>query len=257
MFEIFKNRPKDVKGIRSALLQFIKEQLQKAEGGEGTNITALYLFLSCNEDERYLYELAVYFDLPDKFKQDEVQKIADDYAIELPPNWTLEISFSKEIPAEAARSSTVDAALLVSTFKNPPLHKEATAYINVLNGEAEKERYLISSTSRKINIGRGKNVQTSDGFFRKNSIVFTESGNNDRNRAVSRQHAHIEWDPGIGAFFLFADEGGVPPANKVKVRATGGNPVKLMTTQIGHRLEDGDQVILGESAVLEFTFIAE
>ena len=257
MFDLFKNRPKDVKEIRNALLQFIKEQLQKTEGGEGSNITGLYLFIHCNDEEKYLYEAAVFYDTPGKFKNQEVQKIADDYAIALPASWIMEISFNKELPAEAIKSKTIDAALLISTFRNPILHKEATAYINVLNGEAEKERYMISSSRDKINIGRGAVVQTSDGFFRKNTIAFIDSDSNENNRAVSRQHAHIEWDPVIGSFFLFADEGGIPPNNKIKVRALGGAPVKLMTTEIGHRLQEGDQVILGESVVLEFTFSAE
>ena len=256
MFDMFKNRPKDVKGIRNAVLQFIKEQLQKTEGGEGSNITGMYLFVNCNDEEKYLYESALYYDTPDKFKHDEVQKIADDFAIALPQNWVMEISFDKEVPSEAIPAKTADVALLVSTFRTPLLHKDATAYINVLNGEAQMERFTINSAAGKINIGRGAKVQTPDGFFRKNFIAFTDS-DNDKNRAVSRQHAHIEWDAAIGAFFLFADEGGVPPNNKIKVRATGGTPVKLMTTQIGHRLAEGDQVILGESAVLEFTFSAE
>ncbi|HLL43902.1 MAG TPA: hypothetical protein VK369_12230, partial [Segetibacter sp.] len=60
-------------------------------------------------------------------------------------------------------------------------------------------------------------------------------------------------DAESGAFYIFADEGGVPPHNKMKVRIEGGTPVKLQTTQVGHRLQEGDQVILGESALLEFT----
>lgn len=257
MFDLFKNRPKDVKEIRNALLQFIKGQLQKTEGGEGRNITGLYLFIHCDDEERHLYEAAVFYDSPDKFKNEEVQKIADDYAIALPSSWIMEISFNKDLPAEAIHSKTIDAALLISTFRNPLQHENATAYINVLNGEAEKARYVIDSSGGKINIGRGAMVQTPDGFFRKNNIVFIDSETNEKNRAVSRRHAHIEWDPVTGSFFLFADEGGIPPNNKIKVRATGGTPVKLMATQIGHRLQEGDQVILGESAVLEFTFSPE
>ncbi len=42
----------------------------------------------------------------------------------------------------------------------------------------------------------------------------------------------------------------------MKVRAEGGTPVKLQSTKFGHRLQEGDQIILGESAVLEFTFKA-
>ena len=255
MFDLFNGRPKDVKEIRNAMLQFIKEQLQKTEGGEGSNITGIYLFVKCTEDERYLYEAALYYDKPDKFKNEEVQKIADDFAIDLPPSWILEINFTNEFPTEATRGKIIDVALLISTYKNPILYKDATAYINILNGDAERKMYTITSTEGKINIGRGASVQTADGFFRKNKIAFINI-DNETNRAVSRQHAHIEWDAVAGAFFLFADEGGVPPNNKVKIRDAAGTPIKLMTTKIGHRLQEGDQTILGESVVLEFTFLS-
>ena len=54
---------------------------------------------------------------------------------------------------------------------------------------------------------------------------------------------------------LYADEGGVPPGNKIKVKTLkDDNLVKLHSTEIGHCLIDGDQVILGDSAVLEFSY---
>ena len=56
MFELSKDRPRDVKEIRNNILLFIKEQLQKAEGGEGGNITGIYLFICCNDQEKHLYE---------------------------------------------------------------------------------------------------------------------------------------------------------------------------------------------------------
>ena len=56
---------------------------------------------------------------------------------------------------------------------------------------------------------------------------------------------------------LFADEGGVPPRNKIKVRSSKEvNPVKLYSSRVGHRLEEGDQILLGESALLEFSYFA-
>ena len=257
MFELFKNRPRDVKEIRNAILQFVKEQLQKAEGGEGSNIRGLYLYINCTDDERHLYESAVFYDSADRFKNEEVQKIADDYALALPAGWTMKISFDEDAPAEARRAKNMDVAMLVSTYKNPVLHKQSTAYLNVLIGEAEKKRYTLTSAAGRINIGRGAGVQTPDGFFRKNGIAFIDSDNNPVNRAVSRQHAHIQWDAETGSFFLFANEGGIPPNNKIKVRSVGGTPVKLLTTEIGHRLQEGDQVILGDSALVEFTFLPE
>jgi len=257
MFDLFKSRPGDVKEIRNNLLQFIKEKLQRFEGGEGDNITGLYLFINCTESEKHIYESAVYFDKPDKFKTEEVQRIVDDYAISLPANWKFELAFTEEFPTDAYKANDVDAALFISTKKVGATHKKARAYIKVLSGHAEKETYLLESTSGKINIGREAKVQTADGFFRKNNIAFVPAENMDANRSVSRQHAHIEWEPESGSFFIFADEGGVPPNNKVKVRSVGGVPVKMHATEIGHRLKEGDQVILGESVVLEFTYSGE
>lgn len=250
MFDFLKSRPQDIKGIRGALLQFIKEQLQKAEGGEGSNIRGLYLYITCRPEEKHLYEGAVYADEENRFKEEEVQKISDDFAIDLPQGWTLQISFVDTAPPEAIKAKDIDVALFISTKKKPKVHAGSTAVIRVLNGEAEKEEYTITSGKGKINIGREKKAQTAEGFYRENHIAFT--GSHESNRSVSREHAHIEWDTEAGAFYIFADEGGIPPHNKMKVRTEGGTPVKLQTTQIGHRLQEGDQVILGESAVLEF-----
>ncbi|HEX8279572.1 MAG TPA: FHA domain-containing protein [Segetibacter sp.] len=252
MFDLFKSRPTDIKGIRGSLLQFIKEQLQKAEGGEGSNIKGLCLYITCPEEEKHIYEGAVYADEENRFKEEEVQKIADDYAIALPENWTLEIEFAEEAPPESLKAADIDAALFISTKKKPKVSHDATAFVRVLNGEAEKDMYTISSSHGKINIGRERRAHTADGFFRENNIAFPDSSSHESNRSVSRQHAHIEWDAENAAFYLFADEGGIPPHNKMKVRTKGGVPVKLQTTEIGHRLMDGDQIILGESALLEF-----
>lgn len=252
MFNFLKTRPQDIKGIRGALLQFVKDQLQKAEGGEGNNIKALYLYVTCQPEEKHLYEAAVYADEENRFKEEEVQKIADDYAIDLPRNWTLQISFVDAAPAEAIKAQDKDVAIIISTKKKPKIHAASTAYIRVLNGEAEKPVYTITSTSGRINIGREKKAQTAEGFYRENYIAFPGQSRHESNRSVSREHAHIQWDAEAGAFYIFADEGGVPPHNKMKVRTESGTPVKLQSTQFGHRLQEGDQIVLGESAILEF-----
>jgi pSer/pThr/pTyr-binding forkhead associated (FHA) protein len=135
-------------------------------------------------------------------------------------------------------------------------HSE-TARIRVLNGEAEQQEYLITSGDGKINIGRERKVQDTDGFIRENKIAFPDSSSNEGNKYISRQHAHIEWNKEAGVFLLFADEGGVPPRNKVKIRSKADhNPVKLTFTELGHPLQEGDQIILGESAVLEFSYVS-
>ena len=259
MFDFFKKapqeKPTDVKGIREALLQAIKEQLSKAEGGEGGHIKGLQLFIACNEEEKHLYEAAVYHGEEARFKE-EVQKIGDDYAINLPPDWTMEINFTDAYPPEATKAQWVDAALFVKTNRQT-IQKEAAAFIKVFTGAAEKEIYEITSGSGKIYIGREKKVQAGNGFYRINNIAFPGESDDEANKFISRQHAHIEWDNDMGAFLLYADEGGLPPRNKVKVRSTNGDVVKLQTDKVGHVLQEGDQIMLGNSALLGFSYQKE
>lgn len=256
MFNLFKNnsneRPTDVKGLRDALLRFVKDQLQKMEG-EGDAIKGLQLFIACLPEDRHLYEAAIGVEQPDQFKQ-EIQRIADDYALALPSGWALDTNFVDELPSEAIKVANLPAALFIRT-KQHVIQKSYTAYVRVLGGEAEKEEYELHSDDSKVNIGRERKVQVKDGFFRINQIAFPGDAANESNKYISRQHAHIEWSDEHDSFMIFADEGGVPPGNKIKIRSVNDeNLIKLNSTQIGHQLQEGDQVILGESAVIEFSF---
>jgi hypothetical protein len=256
MFNFFKSgaaeRPTDVKGVRYALLQFIKQELQKVEGGEGANIKGLCLYINADAAEQHIYETAVYAEQPEEFR-DEIQKIADDYALALPPNWTLDVIYEEKVPDEAVSATNVDAALFIKTSRHF-IKQTATAYITVLSGEAEKAEYAITSESGKVNIGRDKKAQADDGFFRTNQIAFPSDSQDQSNRYVSRQHAHIEWNNDNSYFMIHADEGGVPPRNKVKIKVAATEElVKLHSTEIGHPLNEGDQIIIGESAVLQFS----
>ncbi len=256
MFEIFNSdpeSPQDVKGFREALIRFTKDELQKTEGGEGRNIKGLHFFVASGED-RHIYESAMYYEDQERLKE-EIQKIADDFAIDLPESWTLEISFANSLPPEGRKVPELDVSLFIKTRQHL-IQQSSKARIRILNGEAEQQEYIIASGSEKINIGRETNVQVSDGFFRINTIAFPGDRPNEANKYVSRQHAHISWVTETGSFMIFADEGGVPPHNKIKIKSMNNEtPIRLNSTQIGHVLREGDQIILGESVVIEFTFL--
>jgi len=258
MFNLFsKNaseKPQDVKAIREAILVFIKQELQKMEGGEGKHIKGFQLYIACMPVEKFMYESAVFAEEEDHFKN-EVQRIADDFAIDLPHTWTMETVFIDALPLQAIKMTNLEVALYIKTPEHAAVQKSGTAYIRILNGEAEKAEYTLTSADGKINIGREKQAQDSDGFIRINNIAFPNASTNDCNKYISRQHAHIEWNNDNAAFMLFADEGGVPPRNKVKIRSIRDhNSVKLTFTELGYALHEGDQIILGESAVLEFSY---
>ncbi|GAA4731978.1 FHA domain-containing protein [Flavisolibacter ginsenosidimutans] len=256
MFDFFKKEESspDVKALRQNLLLFIKDQLKRWEGGEGANLKGLQLFLSPSAEERHVYEAALFVDDPDKFKKEEVQRIADDYAIDLPADWTLEFLFVEALPAEAVKAIDLPVALHVSTKKQPMLTALTTAYLRVMTGEAEKEIYVLSDKGGKVCIGRERRVQTPEGFMRENNIAFPSESNNKSNKFISRQHAHIAWNRDAGGFFLYADEGGIPPRNKIKVQTTNGDIIRLQSIRVGHHLQEGDQIVLGESALLQFSY---
>lgn len=257
MFSRFKNEEEpaaDVKIIRDKILRFLKEQLQQWEGGEGQQIRGLQLFVFCSEAEKSMYEAALFTASENRFKDEELQRIADDYALSLPDDWSFDILFAAA-PPEAVLATNLPVALFTATkLKKSAGLQPTKASIIVLQGEAEQERYAIDQAGGKITIGRDKLVQAADGFHRENKIAFLAGSSNEANKFVSRQHAHIEWNEAAGGFLLFADEGGIPPRNKVKVRPRGGEPVKLQSTHIGYTLQAGDQIMLGDNALLEFRF---
>lgn len=260
MFDLFKQKEDasapDVKTVRHQLLQFVKDQLKKWEGGEGSSIRGLQLFMAPSEEERHLYEAAVYFDVADKFKEEEVQRIADDFALDLPNDYALDLLFVELIPPEAIKSKDLPVALHVSTKKQPVLTALTTAFLKVVNGEAEKEVYQLTDKDGRVCIGREKKVQTPEGFLRENNIAFPSTSGNNSNKYISRQHAHVEWNRDAGGFFLYADEGGIPPRNKIKVQTANGDIIRLQSTHVGHHLQEGDQIVLGQSALLQFSYAA-
>lgn len=258
MFDLFKQKDDstspDVKTLRQNILLFLKGQLKKWEGGEGANIKSLQFFLSPLEEDKHLYEAALYVDDETKFKDEELQRIVDDYALDLPAEWTLEFLFVEALPAEAIKSKDLPVALHVATKKQPILTTLTTAYLSIVNGEAEKEKYTLTDRDAKLCIGREKKVQTPEGFMRENDIAFPSDSENKSNKFISRQHAHVEWNSEAGGFFLYADEGGIPPHNKIKIKTAAGDIIRLQSTQVGHHLKEGDQVMLGESALLAFSY---
>jgi hypothetical protein len=244
-----------VKEIRHQLLQFIKEQLKKSEGGEGASIRSLQLFIAAGADQ-HLYEAAVYLTEADRFKSEEVQRIADDFAIDLPTGWTLELLFRDALPEGSVRAANMPVALAIVTKRHTAARQPEVAAIRVLSGEAEQEVYQITPASGRICIGRDKRGQVQDGFLRENDIAFPSSSADEGNKYVSRQHAHIEWDQQTHSYSLYADEGGIPPRNKLKVQRANGETIRLQTTEIGHKLEPRDKIILGTTVLLEFDYLS-
>jgi hypothetical protein len=242
----------DVKEIRTHLLQFLKTELQKYEGGEAQFFETIQLFLAPNADNFSLYQTAAYCDDERALKK-EIQRLADNYNIELPEQWQLTVTYVDELPANASVADSLPAAVQILSRKK--VTKTAvisrSALLKVLRGTGEKAEYNVSADMHCINIGRGSTAIMSSGFIRNNDIILTEEAEGP-NRYVSGRHAHIEWSEKHNAFLLFADEGGLPPVNKTKVKSANGTVIKLHTSAVPHLLHDRDEILLGDQVLLQF-----
>ncbi|PTT02301.1 hypothetical protein DBR11_05250 [Pedobacter sp. HMWF019] len=270
MFNLFKKnkdqRPMDVKVLREEILYFVKEELQKLEGGEGRNVESIQLYAVVPAEEQYLYEAALHMPEPQLLKQ-EVQRISDNFAVELPLHWILETGLKESFPVGAALCQVLPLSFSLK-MKTAVAETKAltaitekrgrTARLQILNGQAEKQDYVLRADDGRINLGREKNVPMINGSVRINGIAFPGDADHAGNRFVSRQHAHLEWDEGKNGFMLFADEGGIPPGNKTKIKTLKSeDQLKLNSAEVGYLMEDGDQIILGESVVLRFNYTAK
>nr|WP_199077250.1 FHA domain-containing protein [Pedobacter sp. ASV19] len=267
MFNLFRKnkdqQPVDVKILREEILHFVKEELQKLEGGEGRNVESIQLYAVAPAEERHLYEAALYIPEPALLKQ-EVQRISDNFAVDLPLQWTLETGLKESFPVGAALcqvlplSFSLKMKTVVAEIKAVTAIFETrgrTALLQILNGQAEKQDYVLRADDGRINLGREKSVPMSNGSVRINNIAFPGDADHTGNRFVSRQHAHLEWDEGKNGFMLFADEGGIPPGNKTKIKTLNSeDQLRLNSAEVGYLLEEGDQIILGESVVLGFSY---
>ena len=103
----------------------------------------------------------------------------------------------------------------------------------------------------RTNIGRIVDVYRDEGLFRRNDLAFEED--NEINRSVSREHAHIRYDKVTGEYRLYNDRwyprGGVrsPECGTWIVR--DGMSHEVHRNSRGAKLEPGDEIHFGRAVV--------
>jgi pSer/pThr/pTyr-binding forkhead associated (FHA) protein len=114
--------------------------------------------------------------------------------------------------------------------------------VTVLRGAAERWTYSLASA--RIDLGRCAEVRDSrNRLIRTNHVAFTE-GSEDVNQTVSRQHAHIAYEPRTGHFRLH-DDGSGHGTGIVR----GGRTISVPRGSRGVRLRNDDEIVLGEARV--------
>ncbi len=141
--------------------------------------------------------------------------------------------------------------LTVETQKTPAEPESArphrSARLIVVEGVANASELELSRS--RVNIGRTVNVYRSSGPSRRNDLAFVED--NEINRTVSREHAHISLDKPSGEHRIFNDRWYQTSASCELWILREGLSRPVHRGGHGFLLEPGDEIHIGR-AVLRF-----
>ena len=125
---------------------------------------------------------------------------------------------------------------------------EKAARLIVQRGSANVQEFAIDKP--RVYIGRESEVYRNGGIHRHNGLTFADE--NDVNRSVSREHAHIEFDRKTGECRLFNDRWYQRGTDCGTRMVRDGVSIEVHRDSRGTRLEPGDEIHLG-GAILRFT----
>jgi len=121
----------------------------------------------------------------------------------------------------------------------------ANARLVVLAGVANTTELAL--TKSRVNIGRTTDVYRSAGPSRRNDLAFAED--NEINRTVSREHAHIVKDKSSGDHRLFNDRWYKPPNSCELWILRDGLSRPVHRGGRGAVLEPGDEIHIGRAII--------
>jgi pSer/pThr/pTyr-binding forkhead associated (FHA) protein len=167
-----------------------------------------------------------------------------------PEDLRIEIQTTAEFPGPKEHWIRVETELQTKA-PEPARTSKKTARLVVQKGNANKTELVLDKS--RTNIGRTVDVYRSDGPSRRNDLAFSED--NEINRTVSREHAHILLDKRTGEYRIFNDRWYKPGSNAEDgcglwiIR--DGLSQEVPRNARGTKLQQGDEIHLGR-AVIKF-----
>jgi hypothetical protein len=169
-----------------------------------------------------------------------------------PEDLRVELRTTPRMPALRETWIQVETETLAPTKREEPTQPRRPAKLVVVRGTASQPEIVLKKT--RTNIGRTVEVTRLDGPSRRNDLAFTED--NEINRTVSREHAHIIHHKTSGEYRLYNDRwykaAGKPKDNCGLWIIRDGLSQEVHRNARGAKLQPGDEIQLGQ-AMLKFT----
>ena len=164
-----------------------------------------------------------------------------------PSDLRVQILTSPKMPAQGEGWLSVETGMEQEKTAETPLRARRAANLIVMQGTANQPRIAIDKA--RINIGRTIEVYRAAGPSRQNDLAFSED--NETNRTVSREHAHLLYSPKTGEYRIFNDRWYKGEANCGLWIVRDGLSQPVHRGAHGTLLKNGDEIHLG-AAVIRF-----
>jgi hypothetical protein len=229
--------------IRLALLDEVKRQSQLVAGRHVFPFDLLHVLIRGVREEETEVLASPFFC---RLLEAELQSSLQSLRYRFPDDLTIEVTTTPELPHHDQTWLSVESRMLVRT---PERLIPRKARLLVLRGVANTSELQLRKM--RTNLGRTIDVVRVDGPSRRNDLAFSDE--NEINRTVSREHAHIMFHKRTGEYRLFNDRvyngtcKGVSNCGLWIIRDGLSHAVHRDTR--GARLRHGDEVQLGNAVV--------
>ena len=174
------------------------------------------------------------------YLEHEIQGHLHADSVRFPERLRVEVEVSTGLPLPDEAWLTVAAA-----SQDHPAASRQPARLVVRQGTANLPELAIGQP--RVHLGREVDVYRDGGMRRRNDLAFVED--NDVNRSVSREHAHIDYDRITGEYRLFNDRWYARGADCGTRILRDGVSLEVHRDARGTKLEPGDEIHLGRAIV--------
>jgi hypothetical protein len=230
--------PPELAEIRHAVLDEIRGKCCRAGAAKVFPYDLIRISMRGLEESRAAVFSGRFFR---KYLEQEIQSALHADGTRFPEQLRVEVEAAAGLPQSDERWMAVE----VSSQKLNPI-ASPNARLVVCAGSANLSELRLDRP--RINIGREVDVYREKGLHRRNDLAFVED--NDINRSVSREHAHIQYDRDTGEHRLFNDRWYERGAECGTWIVRDGMSHEVHRDARGAKLEPGDEIHFGRAVVL-------
>jgi hypothetical protein len=227
--------------IRLAVLDRVREKSYRSGGKKVFPYDLIHLTMRGVEDGRRDVYAGRFFR---KYIEQEVRAALRDGGCRFPEDLRVDVETASGMPQAGEEWLLVEAG----SQERADASKRPIGKLLIREGQANLPEIQLDKA--RTNIGRVVDVYRSEGLFRRNDVAF--EAENDINRSVSREHAHIQYDRASGEYRLFNDrwyERGVNGDCATWI-VRDGMSQEVHRTSRGTRLEPGDEIRFGKAVAI-------